>query len=84
MDKDRKKQLSLALKYASKYNGRIIYNSTREKAMKKYSLSIEEFNALRLASIARLDEEVILSRITQIKTGMNSADITVIMGISVW
>lgn len=84
MDKDRKKQLSLALKYVSKYNGTIMYNSTREKAMKKYNLTIEEFSALRLASIARLDEEVILSRITQIKTGMNNSDITVIMEISVW
>lgn len=83
MDKDRKKQLSLALKYVSKYNGTIMYNSTREKAMKKYNLTIEEFSALRLASIARLDEEVILSRITQIKTGMNNSDITVIMEISV-
>lgn len=83
MDKARKKQLSLALKYVSKYNDRIVYNSTREKTMRKYSLSIEEFNALRLASIARLDEEVILSRITQIKTGMNSSDMLVIMGINI-
>lgn len=84
MDKERRKQLLLALKCLSNHTkSGIIYSLTREKIMKKYNLSIEEFNALRSASIARLDEEVILSRITQVKPGMSISDILVIMGIGV-